>query len=303
MRAALEYALQSGESFDVLHAHDWQAGLAPVYLRTRYAAEPRSARHGVDLHDSQSRVPGQLSARVAGAAGARPGDDVDGRARVLGTDQLPEGRHRLFSDSITTVSPTYAREIQTKEYGFGFEGMLAARAADLHGVLNGIDTDRWDPWRDPYLPEPYDETQPREEGRREARAVVGIARRRHAVERIGGPLVGIVSRLVDQKGFDLIAELAPMLPALTAALRCSGRGMQRYETMWRDLAAAHPESVRREDRVRRVAGASDRGGGRHVPDAVALRAVRAESDVQHAVRHGAGRPGHRRAGRHRYGLQ
>ena len=113
-----------------------------------------------------------------------------------------------FSDVITTVSPTYAAEIQTKEYGAGFEGVLAARAGDLFGVLNGIDTDRWDPSHDPFLPEPYDERTLEKKGasKRELLDVLGP----HApfLESVDRPLVGIVSRLVDQKGFDLIAELA-----------------------------------------------------------------------------------------------
>ena len=112
-----------------------------------------------------------------------------------------------FSDSITTVSPTYAREILTKEHGFGFEGVLATRAADLHGILNGIDTDRWDPRRDPFLPEPYDEhTLEKKDAAR--RALFDLLCPGTPFERFTRPLVGIVSRLVDQKGFDLIAELA-----------------------------------------------------------------------------------------------
>src|SRR4029450_4915821 len=115
-----------------------------------------------------------------------------------------------FSDSITTVSPTYAREIQTAEYGAGFEGVLIRRSSDLHGILNGIDTERWDPRRDPYLPEPYDEQSL--DGKDAAkRALVDLMSPGESLDDLKRPLVGIVSRLVDQKGFDLVSSLTSEL--------------------------------------------------------------------------------------------
>jgi starch synthase len=145
----------------------------------------------------------------------------------------------LFSDSITTVSPTYAREIQTKEYGSGFDGVLATRAADLHGILNGIDTDRWNPQRDPFLPEPYDE---RSLVKKDAakRALFELLCPGTPFERFTQPLVGIVSRLVDQKGFDLIAELAPTLPGY-GSFAVLGTGDPLYEKLLRDLAVEYPD--------------------------------------------------------------
>ena len=145
----------------------------------------------------------------------------------------------VFSDSITTVSPTYAREIQTKEYGSGFDGVLATRAADLHGILNGIDTDRWDPRRDPFLPEPYDEYS-LEKKDAARRALIELLSPGTAVESLSRPLVGIVSRLVDQKGFDLIAELVPTLPSY-GSFGVLGAGDPRYEGLLRELAVAFPD--------------------------------------------------------------
>ena len=108
----------------------------------------------------------------------------------------------------------------------------------------------------------------------------------------------MISRMVDQKGFDLIAALADDLPRLDASFVVLGTGEPRYQDLWTRLAAAHPDRIGVHDRLRRSAGASDRGGRRHLPDAVAIRAVRAEPDVQPALRHGAGRAGRRRARRH-----
>ena len=237
-RAALEYVLQSGETFDILHAHDWQAGLAPVYLRTRYANQPRlsSMTAIFTIHNLayQGNFPPDWLAPLELGPEMMSMDALE----FWGQISLLKGGIR-FSDSITTVSPTYAREILTKQYGFGFDGVLATRAADLHGILNGIDTDGWDPRRDPFLPEPYDEhTLEKKEAAR--RALFDLLRPGTPFERFSRPLVGIVSRLVDQKGFDLIAGLAPMLPGY-GSFAVLGTGDPRYEKMLRDLAAAFPE--------------------------------------------------------------
>src|SRR6185369_10950950 len=131
-----------------------------------------------------------------------------------------------YSQVITTVSPTYAKEIQTPEYGAGFEGILAARSADLFGILNGIDTDRWDPSRDPFLPEPYDENslEIKDASRLELIDTIGAP---SGADTLPRPIIGLVSRLVDQKGFDLISQIAPRLPALGASFAVLGTGDPR----------------------------------------------------------------------------
>jgi starch synthase len=189
--------------------------------------------------------------------------------------------------AITTVSRRYAEEIQTPAFGFGFDGILRARAADLTGILNGIDTREWDPARDPFLPRPFDAGDLA--GKRDAKAAVlgryGLSTDEAAMAR---PLVGMVSRMVDQKGFDLIAATLEDLVELDAAFVVLGTGEPRYQDMWRAIAP----------RFRRIAGAPDRGRVRPVPDAVAVRAVRPEPDVQHALRHRSRRQRRRRARRH-----
>ncbi len=236
-RAALEYALQSGESFDILHAHDWQAGLAPVYLRTQYAGEPRlsgmTAIFTIHNLAYQGNFPPDWLAPLELGPEMMSMDALE----FWGQISLLKGGIR-FSDSITTVSPTYAREILTKELGSGFDGVLATRAADLHGILNGIDTDRWDPGRDPFLPEPYDE-QSLHKKEAAKRALMELLCPGMPFERLASPLVGMVSRLVDQKGFDLIAELVPALPDYGSFV-VLGTGDTRYETLLRELAVKHP---------------------------------------------------------------
>jgi starch synthase len=237
-RAALEFARQSEETFDILHAHDWQAGLAPVYLRTRYADEPRldgmTAVFTIHNLAYQGNFPADWLAPLELGPELMSMDALE----FWGQVSLLKGGI-VFSDSVTTVSPTYAREIQTHEYGFGFDGVLATRAAHLHGILNGIDTDRWDPRRDSFLPEPYDENSlDKKESAR--RALIELLCPATPFDRFARPLVGCVSRLVDQKGFDLFAELAPTLLSY-GSFAVLGTGDPRYEKLLRDLAAKYPD--------------------------------------------------------------
>ena len=236
--AALEYAIQSGQRFDILHAHDWQAGLAPVYLRTRYGGEPRLRDVTSIFTIHNLAYQGNHPPHWLAPLGLGPEMLSTDTLEFWGQISLLKGGI-VFSESITTVSPTYAREIQTKEYGFGFDGVLATRAADLYGILNGIDIDRWDPRRDPYLPEPYDE-QSLEKKDAAKRALLELLNHGSAIDTLARPLVGIVSRLVDQKGFDLMAALVATLPRY-GSFAVLGTGDPRYETMWRELAAAYPD--------------------------------------------------------------
>jgi starch synthase len=236
--AALEYALQSDQPFDVLHGHDWQAGLASVYLRTRYADSPKLGRMGAMFTIHNLAYQGIFPADWLAPLELGPEMLAIDAMEYWGQISLLKGGI-AFSDTITTVSPTYAKEIQTEEYGFGFDGLLATRSADLHGILNGVDVERWDPRRDPFLPEPYDEqTLDRKDAAR--RALLERLGPRITIDRLRRPLVGVISRLVDQKGFDLVAELTDTLPAY-GSFAVLGTGDPQYETMWRELADAYPD--------------------------------------------------------------
>jgi len=148
----------------------------------------------------------------------------------------------VFGDVITTVSPRYAAEIQTPAYGFGFDGILRDRARDLVGILNGIDTSEWDPSRDRFLPQPYsaDDLDGKRAAKAEVLRVYGLPVDAATLAR---PLVGMVSRMVDQKGLDLIAALVDELPKMDASFAILGTGDARYQDFWRTLAAAHPDRV------------------------------------------------------------
>jgi starch synthase len=240
-RAALEWVIRLGSAPSVVHAHDWQAGLAPVYLRRLYASHP-----------VLGGVPAVFTIHNLAYQGIFESDWLP--RLDLGWDELSLGRLEFWgrisllkggivdSSVITTVSRTYAREIQTLETGFGFDGILRARSADLAGILNGIDTRVWDPQTDPFLPAGYDAQHL--DGKAAAkRAVLARYGLPADAATLARPLVGMISRMVDQKGLDLIEAVSPQLAALDASFVILGTGDARYQDMWRALAAAHPERI------------------------------------------------------------
>ncbi|MGD9906380.1 MAG: glycogen synthase GlgA [Vicinamibacterales bacterium] len=239
--AALEWAAAQPTPIDVVHGHDWQAGLAPAYLRQHFGRHPALSRVPVVFTIHNLAYQGIVDKNWLPRLGL--GWDlftVDGLEFWDRISLLKSGIN--FSDAITTVSPTYAEEIQRPDYGAGLDGVIRARAHVLTGILNGIDVEAWGPERDPYLPVPF--TARALAGKRAAKRAVldafGLATDDAALAR---PLVGIVSRLVDQKGFDLVAEVASELADLEAGFVVLGSGESRYEHMWRALAAHRPTRI------------------------------------------------------------
>jgi starch synthase len=240
-QAALTWAAAAGQPYDVVHAHDWQAGLVPVLLGQMLRTHPGTTRMPIVFTIHNLAYQGVFDASWLPRLGL-PWDLMRMEAMEYWgrISYLKAGI--VFSRLITTVSPRYAEEIQTAEYGFGFDGILRQRADDLVGILNGIDYDQWDPARDPYLPEPY--SAQRLDGKRAAKRALLQAFHLPASEAaLAQPLVGIVARMVDQKGFDLLAGIADELPRLGATFVLLGSGERRYEDLWLGLAARHPERI------------------------------------------------------------
>jgi starch synthase len=240
VRAALEFAARRGKP-SVVHAHDWQAGLAPVYLKTMYASHPVLGGTASILTIHNLAYQGLFEPDWL--------PRLDLPWSLLTLDRLEYWGRISFlkggindADLITTVSPQYAREIQTPELGFGFDGILRRRASDLVGILNGIDTDQWDPSSDRFLPAPFDADglSAKALAKREVLRRYNLPVDEPAFAR---PLIGMISRMVDQKGFDLLASLVDELPRLEATWIVLGTGEARYQDLWTGLAARHPDRI------------------------------------------------------------
>jgi starch synthase len=235
--AAIDWLSRQPEPTHVVHGHDWQAGLAPVYLRDRTGGSLPATVFTIHNLAYQGIVDKAWVRRL----GLRWEDfTVAGFEFYDRLSFLKAGVN--FADAVTTVSPTYAEEIQRPEYGDGFDGVMRARRDHLSGILNGIDTDEWDPRRDPHLPEPYDRDDlgGKAAAKRALLETYGLPVDDEAMAR---PLVGMVSRMVDQKGLDLIAAIAEGLPWMGATFTVLGTGEARYQDMWRSLAAWRPDRV------------------------------------------------------------
>ena len=241
VRAALEWAGRRGAGPSIVHAHDWQAGLAPVYLQSLYASHP-----------VLGGTPTVLTIHNVAYQGSFESDWLP--RLDLGWEQFAVDRLEFYgrisflkgainaAQVITTVSRRYAEEIQTPQFGFGFDGVLRGRAADLVGILNGIDTTAWDPATDPFLPAHF--AIANLAGKRDAkRAVLQRYGLRIDDTLIKRPLVGMVSRMVDQKGFDLIAAALDDLARMDISLVVLGTGDPRYQDMWPAFAARYPDRI------------------------------------------------------------
>ena len=240
---------------DVVHAHDWHAGYLPLVLR-----------HGWHLPEGWPGLPSVFTVHNLQYQGVSGLDEtihwlrLPASAKATGMNHFGTANAMQAGldacDRITTVSPSYAHEIQRPEYGHGLDGTLRHLSAKLTGILNGLDTEVWDPSRDPLLPAPYDadDTSGKTEAARVLRAELGLDE--------GGPILGAVSRFADQKGIDVLLDAAPALLARGWRLALLGSGDPELERRARALAQAHPggTGVRigyAEDLAHRIYAGSD----------------------------------------------
>jgi starch synthase len=240
--AALDYAAAEPDGTpDVIHAHDWQAGLIPTLLKalpTRYASLQRA---GLVFTIHNIAYQGLFPRDTVPALGLPWSVFRMDAAEFFDQFSLLKAGI-VFSDMVTTVSPTYAEETLRPEFGYGMEGVLSARLDRYVGILNGIDTTVWDPRSDPYLPAHYgaDDLTGKALCKRALLERFGLAMGDDA---LGRPLVGMVSRLVEQKGLDIIREAATSLAELNAAWVFVGMGDVQYQEFLRSLAARFPSRI------------------------------------------------------------
>jgi starch synthase len=237
-RAAIELAKQLWLP-DVIHCHDWQSALVPVLLRTAYTPDPQL-----------SGVPVIFTIHNMGYHGLFARD-------VLARVGLPDSLFRMdaleffghlnylkgglvFSDYLTTVSRKYAQEIQTTEYGHGLDGVVRARADRLVGILNGVDYAIWNPEVDSLIAARY---SARDLSGKQACKRDLLGEFQLPEENLARPLIGIVSRFADQKGFDLLSQIADALMQEDVAIVALGSGEAKYERMFRELSEEFPKRL------------------------------------------------------------
>jgi len=217
---------------DLVHCNDWQTGLTPAYLRFAQGSAPSIfAIHnllfqGIFPPETVSEL--HLPPSCFGINGV----EYYGNLSFLKAGLF-------YADHLTTVSPNYAKEIQKEPLGFGMQGLLAMRHNDLTGILNGIDTDEWNPVTDPYLAKKYSRAR-----------MAGKAANKEALQSRMGlnlepdiPLLGVVSRFTHQKGLDLLLEIVPLLTELPAQLVMLGTGEAQMQKAVRGLSRRYPGKI------------------------------------------------------------
>jgi starch synthase len=234
-RAAIEVAAHLWKP-DVLHCHDWQAGLVPVFLRTQHEDDPELRKIAVVLTIHNVGYQGVFPREVIERAGLPESlFGLDGLEFYEQVSYLKGGL--LFADTLTTVSRKYAEEIQTPEYGHGLEGVVRSRAGILTGILNGADYSVWDPQNDPLIAARYSakDLSGKRKCKKDLLDIFGLP-----PGNLGRPIAGMVSRFVDQKGFDLLEEIADELLEEEMVIMALGTGEPKYERRLRDLARRYP---------------------------------------------------------------
>ena len=238
--AVLSSCQRMGWAPDILHVNDWHTALLPLLLRTTYEWDQLFAgtRTVLTLHNLGYQ--GWFPARWIDELG------LGNWKHLFDATDLDHGVINflrcglMYADAMTTVSPTYAREIQSSEHGKGLEGILAARSGRLIGILNGVDTDHWHPENDAYIPHRYSAS--RLAGKRSNKLYV--LRQLGLSEELAAPLIGMVTRLTPQKGLDLCLSVLPdLLAHNNCRLAILGSGEERYETFFEWLQQRYPARV------------------------------------------------------------
>jgi starch synthase len=238
-RAALETARSLDWSPDVIHCNDWQTGIVPNWMSTVYHSDPFFANSATVYTIHNLAYQGIFGRRILEVAGVTSGGflypQIVELANVI--DIMARGIH--FADVITTVSERYAQEILTPTFGEKLDGILRSRHDRLFGILNGIDYQQMDPTTDPYIHTRFDaQSLDRRAENKQALQV-----RAHFPVKPDVPLLAMISRLTDSKGFDLIAQIAQPLLAQGIQLIVLGIGQQQYHELFQSLAARYPEQV------------------------------------------------------------
>jgi starch synthase len=232
-RAVAEDLVRATARPDVVHAHDWHSALLVPMIAGPYRRKLPGTATVFTIHNLAYQ--GHSKADVLDLVGL-----PKRRLKVEAAGQLnPMARAIASADIVSTVSERYAEEILTEEFGAGLQGLLAERRADLWGIVNGIDTDVFDPAADRHIPAKYSaaDTRGKVNDKAALQKELGLAINART------PVFGVIGRLVEQKGIDILTPVAPEILRAGAQLVVLGTGEPKYEAMWKELAARHPGTL------------------------------------------------------------
>lgn len=238
-RAVLEFVRTTGWAPDIIHCHDWHTAIVPNWTKTIYRDDPLLSTAATVYTIHNLAYQGIFGYRILEVAGVAEEGFLYPEVLELANVVDLMGRGILFADAVSTVSPRYAREILTPEFGERLDPVLRDRKDRLYGILNGIDVHEHDPATDPYIAAHYDafslEKRPANKRALQETAHLPIAG--------STPVIGIISRLSDQKGFDLLDQVVIPLLEQGIQLIVSGTGDQHYHSMFQRLALRYPQQV------------------------------------------------------------
>lgn len=224
---------------DILHHHEWQTGLIAAYLRTLYESDPFFSSTAVVFTIHNIAYQGIFRKEKFGLTGL-PWETYNPEGIEFWERINLMKAGIVYADVINTVSKKYSEEIQTPEFGYGLEGILRKRREDLYGILNGVDYQHWDPATDPNLVAPYslENLSGKKACKKDLLRIFGLPA---SLERV--PLLGVISRLADQKGFDLLAEILDELLGLEVGLVLLGTGEKKYHDLFTEVAKKYPQKA------------------------------------------------------------
>lgn len=239
-KAALSCLPSIGFQPDIVHCHDWQSGMVPVYIKTLFANNPfySGMKSVMTIHNLQFQ--GRWDVETIQAFSGLPDYVFTPDKLEIYKDASMLKGGLVYADKITTVSNTYAQEIQTAYYGEGLEGLLNARCHDLWGIVNGIDYDIWNPETDPLIAKNYSHKawkKNKAENKKKLQEMMGLPVDEKQF------VIGLVSRLTDQKGLDLVDRVMNEICQDGVQFIIIGTGDAKYENMFRYYQGIHPAKV------------------------------------------------------------
>ncbi len=237
-RAVVEMIEALELDLDVCHCQEWQSGLVPVYFRTLYHERPRLQRLPVVYTVHNVGYQGIFSAYDLPLTGLGWELLSPKALEFYGKINLMKGG-LVFADLLSTVSTKYREEIMKPEFGFGLEGVFQERAAELVGILEGVNYERWDPARDPFLASPY--SIDNLEGKRSCK--IDLLRRFGMDLPPARPLVGMTTRLVERKGIDLVENILEDMMQLQVGFVLQGTGEERHQYLLQEIALKYPGCI------------------------------------------------------------